>query len=566
VRPLRVFSPVITAVLLVMLGGWMAIQLGRAGSKWLPSLNTPTPVIGTISTPRTPPPPRLTRRVVLVIMDGMRLRESYRLRYLSTLRRVGIDAKASSHYPSFSRPNYVTIVTGVPPRFSGVRSNDFDLPVALDSIMDRVRDAGMDSSYVGDVSAGLPVMFTAPVFRHYYGSPIPRIEFENDFAESFYVRWPGGFADATRILIERRHALVVLLPGAVDEAGHEYGADEPEYMEAARSVDDSLRRGLESVDLDKDTIIVVADHGHTDAGGHGGTEPEVMTVPLVMAGAGIRPGAAVEGARLIDIAPTVCALLGLPPPRQAMGRVLVDALVLDRATKKRITAGDAERVFQERFLINASRRAAARQVNRRRVWRFGLVFGLLAIAIALMVVARRVDAVHFDWRVLLIAVPAFPATYYALLGALGQQYSPSFIPERGDVVSLLFRFGVASTVVHIIAGWIALRGRVILRNRLAAANAITIFGLVASWLPAGLAWAYYPGPFVEVPGEAAMVLVPATYIAVASYAMAAAVTLGLELVIFFARAVDPRRRLRRLEQASERERRRLQTEDWADNE
>jgi len=40
------------------------------------------------------------------------------------------------------------------------------------------------------------------------------------------------------------------------------------------------------------------------------------------------------------------------------------------------------------------------------------------------------------------------------------------------------------------------------------------------------------------------VQVPATYIAVASHALAVAVTLGLEILIFFARAVDPRVRLR----------------------
>ena len=54
-----------------------------------------------------------------------------------------------------------------------------------------------------------------------------------------------------------------------------------------------------------------------------------------------------------------------------------------------------------------------------------------------------------------------------------------------------------------------------------------------------------------------MVLIPATLIAVASFALASAVTLGLEIVIFFARAVDPRVRLRRLERAAAKERDRL---------
>ncbi|MEV0830207.1 alkaline phosphatase family protein [Nonomuraea rubra] len=45
-------------------------------------------------------------------------------------------------------------------------------------------------------------------------------------------------------------------------------------------------------------------------------------VPLVLSGAGIRPGARPRGARLIDVAPTIAALLGTRPPAQAQGRDL----------------------------------------------------------------------------------------------------------------------------------------------------------------------------------------------------------------------------------------------------
>ncbi|UBU09344.1 alkaline phosphatase family protein [Nonomuraea gerenzanensis] len=47
-----------------------------------------------------------------------------------------------------------------------------------------------------------------------------------------------------------------------------------------------------------------------------------IKVPLLLSGAGIRPGARPRGARLIDVAPTVAALLGTRPPAQAQGRDL----------------------------------------------------------------------------------------------------------------------------------------------------------------------------------------------------------------------------------------------------
>ena len=60
------------------------------------------------------------------------------------------------------------------------------------------------------------------------------------------------------------------------------------------------------------------------AGVHGMTR--VMQVPLVLAGAGVRPHAAPHGPRHIDIAPTIAALLGIDGPSGADGRVLTESI------------------------------------------------------------------------------------------------------------------------------------------------------------------------------------------------------------------------------------------------
>ncbi|HUH01523.1 MAG TPA: alkaline phosphatase family protein [Kofleriaceae bacterium] len=546
----RVFAPVIMAVILVLLGGDMALQLGLTGSRFLPRLNDPHPALA-----RSEPyagraqRPRLARSVFVVILDGLRVRESIGLRYLDELRRRGIEATASSHYPSFSRPNYVSIVTGVPPMWSGVRSNQYDEPVALESIMATAGNAGLGSAFVSDLSPGLPRMFTRPV-----DDAAGAARFVSDFHDMHYVRWPGGFVLAAHLLIERRYPLVVMHLGDVDVAGHEFGADSPEYLAATVSVDQQLQLALANIDLERDAVVVVADHGHTDAGGHGGLEPEVIEVPLILAGAGVRPAAAVSGARLIDIAPTVATLLGVQPPGHGLGRTLTEALILPDETAAAIRAADAERITRNELIVAAARDTGSARVAAKRIWRVPLVLGLFVVGIVLIVAARRVGAVRLDWRVLAITLPAFPVTYYLALGLLEQQFSPSAIPELGDIFTLLLRWGLVSTAAHIVVAWIALRGRVVLRERLAAAAGLTACGLFLSLVPAGLAWALYGGPFVEAPGPSLVVLIPATLVAVAFYAMAAAVTLGLEIVIFFARAVDPRVHLRRLEAAAERQR------------
>jgi predicted AlkP superfamily pyrophosphatase or phosphodiesterase len=62
----------------------------------------------------------------------------------------------------------------------------------------------------------------------------------------------------------------------------------------------------------------------TSRGGHGSTRE--MRVPLLISGAGVRVGAAPRNAGLVDVAPTIAALLGVRPPADAKGRALVESL------------------------------------------------------------------------------------------------------------------------------------------------------------------------------------------------------------------------------------------------
>ena len=59
-------------------------------------------------------------------------------------------------------------------------------------------------------------------------------------------------------------------------------------------------------------------------GGHGSTLE--MRVPLLISGAGVRAGAVPKDPRLVDVAPTIAALLGVRPPADAQGRALDELL------------------------------------------------------------------------------------------------------------------------------------------------------------------------------------------------------------------------------------------------
>jgi predicted AlkP superfamily pyrophosphatase or phosphodiesterase len=79
------------------------------------------------------------------------------------------------------------------------------------------------------------------------------------------------------------------------------------------------------VDLDDDAALNFAQPGQ-----HGSLRHEDMAIPLFLSGAGIAPGKLAGEARLVDVAPTVMRLLGLPA-----GGIRPDGRVLDEALAAR---------------------------------------------------------------------------------------------------------------------------------------------------------------------------------------------------------------------------------------
>ena len=571
VRAQHTSRVVAAALVLVVVGSIGAVAAGMAGAAFTFDLEQTQPALA-----RTPPTlmdphtPRLARRVIVAVIDGLRYDRSFGLPFLDELRRRGVDGEATSHYPTYSRPNYVSILTGVPPVASGVRTNHHSTPVALDSLMDRARAAGLRVVSATDYDV-LPRLFlrartaepTPPILPPSALPDVPDDELDGDdaididaldhpevgagvhapdanlaspFDDARYAPWPGGFTEAGTQVTAGSADLVILLVGAVDAAGHAHGGDSPEYRQAAEIADHALARTLAHVDLEQDAVIVVADHGHTGRGGHGGMEPEVLSVPLVMAGAGIVRGSMPVDARLIDIAPTVAALLGMPAPGHGLGRTLVETLALDATARAARQQADAARVGTASAVVAAAEAIAADDVTTQRVWRLALVGGgmLVAIGLAIWLVRRRV--LRFDARVLAVSVPAFFVVYYGLIATFGQRFSPSLVPANGHLVTAMAKYGLVGTVVQLAASLWALRKQGNLAQRLAAANGIAWAGLLLTMVPAGLMWAFFPPPYITVPGPVRLVLIPAVEVAVACAAINVALTLAVEVIVFTARA------------------------------
>jgi hypothetical protein len=542
---------VAAALALVVLGAVGAVRAGLAGANFMFDLEQTTPALAKVA-PALPDPgtPRLARRVYVVIIDGLRFDKSYELPFLDELRRRGVDTWAQSHYPTWSRPNYVSILTGVPPRASGVRTNHHSTPVELDSLMDRARAAGLQVASATDYDV-LPRLFLRPRDQSHpeeledldidaMEDPFsaeavraPDAPLVSPFDDARYAPWPGGFPEAGAAV---NGDLVIMLVGAVDAAGHAHGGDSPEYRQAAEIADRALARALAKIDLSQDAVVITADHGHTGRGGHGGLEPEVLTVPLILAGAGVKPGATAVDAHLIDIAPTVSALLGIPAPGHGLGHTLTELLQLDPQQVAARKIADETRLTLTRGVVAGAEARAEVDVDANRALRVAGVLGGAALAIVLAVMLVRRRGIRFDWRVLLVSVPAFFVVYYALIGTLGQRFSPSLLPAQGHLAATMAKYGVIAMIFQLLASMWALRNQGSLAERLAAANGIAWTGLMLAMLPAGLVWAFFPPPYVTVPGPVWLVLIPAVEVAVACAAIDVALTLGVELIVFAARA------------------------------
>ncbi|MBN2247108.1 MAG: alkaline phosphatase family protein [Coriobacteriia bacterium] len=261
------------------------------------------------------------RRVVLVLIDGLRDDVSRTMDSISGLRARGADVRLTVPQPSLSYPTWTTIMTGAPPQISGVTTNWFEGPVAVETLLDVA--AGQSRNVVVSGPEDLDTMFRATEVAVAKLSPWDYEGYRSaDIVDNaLELDAEVGGADF----------MFVLLPD-VDNAGHSYGGASAEYAEVAAQVDADLARLIEGLDDGATTFVVLPDHGHIDTGGHGGWEEPVIHTFAAFAGPGV---AQVEAeAHLADIAPTVAVIAGLQAPLQGTGTA-IDAVLTDNNGRAR---------------------------------------------------------------------------------------------------------------------------------------------------------------------------------------------------------------------------------------
>ncbi|MFC9735100.1 alkaline phosphatase family protein [Streptomyces roseolus] len=257
-------------------------------------------------------------KVLVVGMDGLRYDriDAANAPTLKSLMANGTYGRsllyANPMAATSSGPGWSTVSTGVWPDKHGVKDNTFTGKnyAKYPGFLARLHQVRPQLSLFAAVD--WPELDT-------HGTVTPgadaKLVYDNDYAVNDAV-----ITDLTeQVLRDQNPDVLFVYFGETDEIGHNHGAASQKYLDAIAVQDGYLGRLLAAIRSrptyasERWTVLVTTDHGHTDAGGHGGSAIEERRTFVLAQGPGIAAGARPVDTRLVDVAATVFRQLGIVP-------------------------------------------------------------------------------------------------------------------------------------------------------------------------------------------------------------------------------------------------------------
>ena len=503
------FRLVINIILCLALAGgsyYLAVGLMDNIYQYRSPLNADPPVPGlSLGEP-------VARQVVFVLIDALRYDTSLKpdvMPVLNQLRKQAAFAEMHSKTPSYSSPGYGVLVTGAWPELSDSPAFNLsyeDIPeISQDNIFSSANRLGLKTAISG---------------FNWFEKLIPK----KAVSTGFYTQGEDNSADRDVVnaalpwVQSGDYQLILIHIDQVDYAGHHEGGPQSENWDAAAARADALLGEiLAKMDLSQDVIFVCSDHGQIDQGGHGGQDVVTLLEPFVMAGKGIQPGDYGK-VNMVDVAPTLAAILGINIPAAAQGQVLSDMIsglspeVLSKlplATARQQV--DLIKAYSDSIGVPASETLLQvdenktitdfqnnlmdlrqKRLNRERLQRFGI--GLAVSVIACLIFLRWKPK---DWRRLLLAALIYSILfhiYYLLVGP--KLYSFSVVKSQPY---LILSNGLGALVVFILVWFLVRSYKSINNNKMQTGLFSLRLSLIVSaitFIPVGvhLMWnGYNPG-------------------------------------------------------------------------
>ncbi|HEY5663165.1 MAG TPA: TauD/TfdA family dioxygenase [Ilumatobacter sp.] len=271
-----------------------------------------------MSTPDAPLPEVHTARrpVVLVSIDGVapRFVTPERMPRLCALTREGAGCfTARSVDPPWTRPVHASMLRGVDPAEHGLVDNTMAaITTDAPSVLAVARRAGRTTASIDNwKQLDSLIERDAATFRLFVDSGYDPTEDELmvDLLASL-VRRPAPMPDVTFVYLCRP-----------DLAGHDSGWGSAGYLAALSAADATFGRLVDVVGAGTD-LVVTTDHG--GLGNHHATAvDEIMQTFVAVRSPRVAPGSMWQTASVLDVAPTVADLAGLPAERAWQGSSLI---------------------------------------------------------------------------------------------------------------------------------------------------------------------------------------------------------------------------------------------------
>ncbi len=301
--------------------------------------------------------PRRSRRLCVFIVDGLPESVAFtpgRLPWFDSIRERGAWGVSRAPAVTMTTNCVRTLGTGyAPPLMDVLRAFDAP-PVREDNLFARVREGWYVTTFAGDASWTQLFGAWADAKLAMPDRGIHDTTESDEKAEEFYLKLASA-----QPLVGHGHVWVAHFVGS-DHVAHRTSASGEEYHAKLREIDARMERIYHAQQpLESDYVLVMADHGATAAGNHGGGEEVARRAPFAIAGPGIRPGGPHETDHRAWAA-TIAYLLQIEVPDRAERG---PAWAFLNAPPGRAAAWDA-RVDQKQRAVLAQMRVSPEAIDR----------------------------------------------------------------------------------------------------------------------------------------------------------------------------------------------------------
>jgi predicted AlkP superfamily pyrophosphatase or phosphodiesterase len=259
----------------------------------------------------------MEKKVLLILVDGMRpdsLEKCGHPYIKELLSKSSYTLSARTVMPSVTLPCHMSLFHSVVPERHGVMTNTYTPQVRpIDGIFEQVNRFGgstamyYDWAELRDLARPGSVLFSYMFSGHndgWYQESLKQVN-----------------RAVLQHLPDKKPDFAFYYIGLTDEIGHKYGWMGEEFLKAVHDAWDSIERVIAAAPSEYQ-ILITADHGGHERM-HGTELPEDMTTPLICYGSAFEAGKQLQNASILDIAPTVAKLLGIPAVGDWEGHALV---------------------------------------------------------------------------------------------------------------------------------------------------------------------------------------------------------------------------------------------------